>query len=235
LRTISYSLKDDDDSVEGWDKSTINYCMNNMDKIRTMVSKMCFQYNCKDRDDIQSCLFEDLYESEDFDPLREGGAAKSIDSYIQMKLQFVIFRYLKKMGNELALENIDHAVDNGIKERFEEVEIGNLSELLDNIEHKRDVYGIDVFSFLYLYFKLSIKFIDEEEIWNFMNVILKLDKRDVSKAYENMKRDEDFILAFRKIFSSGDVGIDISYVTEEIGNRVFGRKQFDNIIEEYFG
>lgn len=173
LPMLVYSPLKEDDTKEGWDKSTIEYVRNNEKKVRKMISAVANRNNFKvqkiEADDILSELYSYFHSIEDYDigraseNIENGGSAMSFESFVQKAVDNCTKRYISSRG-----KNDKQLVPNTYMDGDEQVDIweriadpkaeADVSEILESDldmlcsqnEWQRYQLGCDIFKVFYI-------------------------------------------------------------------------------------
>lgn len=187
-----------------WEKSTIHYTIDNQMKIKNFINKLGKgRITVHEVEDIYSDFLIYLYNKEDYDPTRVGanGTNVTLEGYVCYSIKkFVesyIYRKIKSINNEKVivikdddLDILDIVGDPRIGEDYEEILYNDieLQVLLENIQYKRYMYGLDIFKILFI--KLVTLDIDKEDAEAIFTA-LGVESKDLQKFYRRITKDPE--------------------------------------------
>jgi hypothetical protein len=224
-----------------WNKSTVQYVVNNAWEIRGKIIGNARKRGWKTtvEDDIlysevlQYVIKYDDYSYEKARELARLEGSKtviSLPAYVNSAIRYVVCRYIQERSTEAnrvvasstadnEVDILDLIADSCTDREYEDIEC-SLEDALKLLEHKRYIYGIDMYVFLYLKIKIRSE--------NLEHVFEVLEINTGSKALSMMARkDADIIYVLSKCISSTR-----EEILKEIRKYIYGADILDRAIEK---
>lgn len=190
-----YKMVEPDERGDGWEKSTIQYVLANMGKIKHKI-RLSGQGLKKDQlEDIFQNLMIYLLKAEDYDCSREN-ACNSIENYIGTGINHVIQRYrteLKKVYSNIEsclikdkdgdeINQLDLIPDGTSLEKIidKDCDLGDALEAMT-----RYVSNVDIFAMLY------VRLLSSKETYEMNLTALGFEKRDLNELCKLHSREEE--------------------------------------------
>ncbi len=235
LELLLYSplLEEQDTSVKGWSKATIEYLSKNKSKvisvIRNAAGKSGHQYfQNADIEDIYSEALMYFYVSDDYNLSKaiersSRGTIGTLEGYINSCVRFCVMRNLdkrRKVDKYIAADTIINqegvplSLLETIPDKQSEAEIDGVLIDLDQqckmCEHLRYKYGLDIYQMWYIRLLTMVEGLDED-YGDIMN-ILGINKSEITSMKKKSYQDE-MMLGFAEAISK--TGIDESIIILE--------------------
>lgn len=246
LSTILFDLKEDEESTASWDKETVRYMLSNRRGVESIIRSTIKKNRLQrvDVEDVFQDLLMDMYKKEDFNEYMEDGI-KNIFRFIAKRLEFIMHRYTSEYyeeekhrvdnvvkyedDEELTLLDTVAADNTAEKELINRIEYEDISSFIEAVEHKRHIFGFDLFQVLYIYLKLHTSGVKEDDIWNFISVITKIERKIIKDSYSAVMADNNIRNAITAmVMTSVEDGINV------IGEYIYGRTQLDKTLKIQF-
>lgn len=228
----------DNESRKGWDKLTVDYVINNKDKVLKRIRALCNKYPnlCyMDIEDIYQSLLEYLYNAEDYNKISLDGVVIPLEGYLNNSIKNAIKRYVTKRASQITYSDIvvsedkELSVYNYIPDDSAELAIDetmyNLEDLCSYYEHQRYKYGFDVFMIFYI--KLLTLHYHIDDLFDEIVRICIGSKKDLSSIDYN--KDEMF-LSLAKAITLCDRNKAINVLEKY----VYGKDKIKDLIMQYY-
>lgn len=234
-RLVYSPLLEEDPSVAGWDKSTIEYIQNNKeDVIKEIrrVGKRMYKNNLQpdDINDIYSEILLYLYKCDDYSINKaisrsSSGNIVSLEGYTNTCIKFCVIRYLTnayKIDKEIVRDSIDK--DGKELSAFDIIPDRKSTELFDTIlfdlkqhckasEHMRYKYGPDIYMIWYV--RLLTMVNGNNDTYKDILILLGVSKKELSKLEKSSAEDE-IMIHFAKSISNSGLEVAISIIEEYV-------------------
>lgn len=181
-------LESEDEMKKGWDKRTIEYIVENRDKVLSKIANIAKKHNINlssvDIEDIYSNLSVYLYKTEDYNICKAIGESEKIiplEGYINKCIMHCIHRYISdksKIEKGIIRDTIQN--DDGDLSLFDIIDTKddsidnisyNLEDLCNCYEYSRYLLGFDIYLLLYI----RLLTINNDEVYENICRVLGLD------------------------------------------------------------
>lgn len=220
-----------------WDKRTVQFIINNYNKVRKMVRVMAKGVPDYQIDDIMSDVVIYFKDADDYDIERAYNESTdtylSLEGYISVGIKHCIQRYkTDSYGHEKHLVHSTLITEDGEKDLFDTIEdrssldrmdcIGyDLENAFNSVRCLRYKYGIDIYMVIYLRLLTGN---DSDLYFNVLEA-LGISKRELSDIQRKMSRELDMQYLIKTICLH-----DKEKVLQEIEKYVYGRQKIKEAV-----
>lgn len=206
LRSLGYSRfldEEEKEDTKGWDKQTINYILENKEKLMGYIVNELKHHKGLIADDIYSDLLEYAYTYEDYnlekamnyDENSKCRGIMSLESYVYNSILNCIKRAVRNAGKEFyncvstvyKHNNLElKAIDMVVQDCYTDLEVmeDDLEYCCKKLIHKRYWFGDDIFLVLYIELMVGNCVVFD---------ILGINKRKLAEIQKRAKCDCDFM------------------------------------------
>lgn len=233
-------LEDTDSELrKGWDKLTVDYVINNKDKVLKRIKALCSKYTnlCHmDIEDIYQNLLEYLYKAEDYNKIISDGIVVPLEGYLNNSIKNAIKRYVTKRASQVTYSDVvlnedkelsiyNYIPDDSAELEIEEKTMYNLEDLCSYYEHQRYRYGFDVFMLFYVRL-LTLRY-NIDDLFDEIAKICIGNKKDLGNIDYN--KDEMFLSIAKAITLCG-----IDKAISVLEKYVYGKDKIKDLIMQYY-
>ena len=210
ISDICYSpLKEDEESLTGWSKTTIDYIIKNKSKIKMSIRGIAKSLNkplqTADVEDVYMELLKYMYKCDDYNVSKayersNTGGMVSLDGYIYICTKYCVKRYItqvyKKENNEVrerqtSEDGKEVSLYDTIKDKHGEEPYSDIAYQLDTIcksfEHQRYTFGPDLFQIWYI--RLQTMLSNKQDRYKDILSVLGVSKKEVSNIEKETSVD----------------------------------------------
>lgn len=245
--SIYCPLKDEEQSLVGWNKSTVEYARDNKDKLISMIRGMTASsrklIQPGDVQDIYMELMQYLYKSDDYNISKayfnssNPGMIVSLGGYIASCLKNTVRRYIhdkyrvdsneikdrvisKEGGKELLL--FDTISDTRTENSFEKLEY-DLDVLCEQYQSLRYEYGVDLYLIWYIKLRKA-----NNECKNDKDIleVIGIKKKDIQRINNEIREEGPIYSIARAISITG-----VNNAIDIIRKYVYGADNIDKIMD----
>ena len=210
LSDISYSpLKEEEKSLTGWSKTTIDYVLKNKSKVKSSIRGISKNLNkvlqSSDVEDVYMELLKYLYNCDDYNISKayersSSGAIVSLEGYIHICTKYCVKRYItdlykieKNVIREYTKDNDgkEMSLFDTISDNSGEISYSNIAYQLDTIcksfEYQRYLFGPDLFQIWFIRLQTIIH--NKQDRYKDILSILGISKKEISRIEKETDKD----------------------------------------------
>lgn len=245
LQPLVYSpLKEEEQSVSGWSKETVDYINNNRSRVIKVIKgiakgKSRKQLQASDVDDIYSEILMYMYKSDDYNIAKaversSNGTMVSLEGYVNSCIRFCVIRYIttkyklekdtvreftEQDGKELSI--FDTLSDGG-EQSYEDL-MYDIDEQCKVSEYLRYKFGPDIYMLWYV--RILTMLHGKGNMYKDILTVLGVSKKDLENIEKNAYQDDTMRSFARCVSNCGlEKSIDI------IENYVYSANNIKNLV-----
>ena len=238
-------LKEEEQQLTGWSKSTIDYVLHNKSSVETSIRGIAKSLNKilqkTDVEDIYMEILDYLYTCDDYNISKAyerscNGAIVSLEGYVHSCIKYCVIRFVTTSFNTEKQLIRDYTIDDDGKELslldtiadVKEAEYGDIGYQLDVIcksfESQRYAYGPDIFQIWFV--RLQTMLCDKSDRYKDILTILGISKRDIAKIEKEANYDGAMISIAKAITLIG-----VEEAVKIIRNYTYSASKIERVIE----
>lgn len=233
-------LEPEDEEKNAWNKQTMQWYTNNLNKVKKQIAYMAKDLNTNEVELIAANLGEYLEKGKDWGDIDDDENHLTLEQYVYKGAGFCIKRFKHEKSKESAMRALpimteddeernalDLIGDVRLENVYDDV-CCNFDEALEQMQYKRFFYGIDIYNVLYMAF---LGRLNNNENYQTMLNAFGISRKELQSAYKKAQSDEDFTYLLTNIRIELERDTKLSDILQKIGKYVYGRRRIHEALK----